>query len=80
MLLTKLTIDFMPTSSHVGATAQNYQYPWSIKLDRSSVSLNESEGCGSASTVLTNSNNCKSLVSYNNVSTLSNYMFSPSEY
>ncbi|WJX17146.1 Protein of unknown function (DUF4005) [Trifolium repens] len=59
-------VKMVRSSSHVGATAQNYQYPWSIKLDRSSVSLNESEGCGSASTVLTNSNYCKSLVSYNN--------------
>ncbi|ESW17899.1 hypothetical protein PHAVU_007G277500 [Phaseolus vulgaris] len=39
------------SSSHVGVTAQNYQYPWSIKLDRSIVSE-----CGSTSTVLTNSN------------------------
>ncbi|PNX96862.1 protein IQ-domain 14-like [Trifolium pratense] len=54
------------SSSHVGATAQNYQYPWSIKLDKSSVSLSESECCGSASTVLTNSNYCRSLASYNN--------------
>lgn len=51
------------SSSHVGATAQNYQYPWSIKLDKSSASLNDSE-CGSTSTVLTNSNYCRSLVSY----------------
>ncbi|KAL5782681.1 hypothetical protein ACOSP7_007710 [Xanthoceras sorbifolium] len=51
------------SSSHVGATAQNYQYPWSIKLDRSTVSLKESE-CGSTSTVLTNTNYCRSLVSY----------------
>lgn len=50
------------SSSHVGTTAQNYQYPWSIKLDRSTVSLIESE-CGSTSTVLTN-NYCRSLVSY----------------
>ncbi|KAK7343612.1 hypothetical protein VNO77_12492 [Canavalia gladiata] len=52
------------SSSHVGATAHNYQYPWSIiKLDRSSVSLKDSE-CGSTSTVLTNTNYCRSLVSY----------------
>jgi hypothetical protein len=51
------------SSSHVGSTAQNYQYPWSIKLDRSTVSLKESE-CGSTSTVLTNANYCRSLVSY----------------
>ncbi|RDX60192.1 Protein IQ-DOMAIN 14, partial [Mucuna pruriens] len=41
------------SSSHVGVTAQNYQYPWSIKLDRSIVSE-----CGSTSTVLTNTNYC----------------------
>ncbi|XP_061361300.1 protein IQ-DOMAIN 19-like [Gastrolobium bilobum] len=51
------------SSSHVGVTTQNYQYPWSIKLDRSSVSLRDSE-CGSTSTVLTNSNYCGSLASY----------------
>ncbi|XP_022761089.1 uncharacterized protein LOC111307347 [Durio zibethinus] len=49
------------SSSHVGATAQNYQYPWSIKLNRSTVSLIDSE-CGSTSTVLTNTNYCRSLV------------------
>ncbi|GAV57570.1 IQ domain-containing protein/DUF4005 domain-containing protein [Cephalotus follicularis] len=49
------------SSSHVGATAQNFQYPWSIKLDRSAVSLKDSE-CGSTSTVLTNTNYCRSLV------------------
>jgi hypothetical protein len=51
------------SSSHVGATAQNYQYPWSIKLDRSSVSLKESE-CESNSTMLTNTNYCRSLVGF----------------
>ncbi|XWS08925.1 hypothetical protein CRYUN_Cryun40dG0042300 [Craigia yunnanensis] len=51
------------SSSHVGATAQNYQYPWSIKLDRSAVSLKDSE-CGSTSTVLTNTNYCRSLFAY----------------
>ncbi|KAG2401477.1 uncharacterized protein HKW66_Vig0194870 [Vigna angularis] len=51
------------SSSHVSATAQNYQYPWSIKLDRSAVSLKDSE-CGSASTVLTNTNYCRSLVAF----------------
>lgn len=50
------------SSSHVGATANGYQYPWSIKLDRSTVSLKESE-CGSTSTVLTNAY-CRSLVAY----------------
>lgn len=51
------------SSSQVGATAHNYHYPWSIKLDRSAVSLKDSE-CGSTSTVLTNTNYCRSLVSY----------------
>lgn len=51
------------SSSHVAAAAQNYQYPWSVKLDRSSVSLKESE-CGSSSTVLTNTNYCRSLVGF----------------
>ncbi|KAK9289090.1 hypothetical protein L1049_017561 [Liquidambar formosana] len=51
------------SSSHVGSTVQGYQYPWSIKLDRSAVSLKDSE-CGSTSTVLTNNNYCRSLVAY----------------
>ncbi|XP_077247880.1 IQ-domain 19 isoform X2 [Tasmannia lanceolata] len=44
------------SSSHVGSTANGLQYPWSIKLDRSSVSLKDSE-CGSTSTVLTSTTN-----------------------
>uniref|UniRef100_A0A2P2KZL6 DUF4005 domain-containing protein n=1 Tax=Rhizophora mucronata TaxID=61149 RepID=A0A2P2KZL6_RHIMU len=51
------------SSSHVWSTAQNFQYPWSVKLDRSAVSLRDSE-CGSTSTVLTNSNYCKSLFGF----------------
>ncbi|KAL3626318.1 IQ-domain [Castilleja foliolosa] len=51
------------SSSHVGSAAQNYQYPWSVKLDRSAVSLKDSE-CGSTSTVLTNANYCRSLVGF----------------
>ncbi|XP_042967587.1 protein IQ-DOMAIN 19-like isoform X2 [Carya illinoinensis] len=51
------------SSSHLGLTAHNYQYPWPIKLDRSVVSLKDSEG-GSTSTVLTNPNYCRSLVAY----------------
>ncbi|XWS53934.1 hypothetical protein CRYUN_Cryun10bG0042700 [Craigia yunnanensis] len=51
------------SSSHIGATAQNYQYPWSVKLDRSAVSLKGSE-CGSTSTVLTNTNYCRSHFAY----------------
>ncbi|KDP40224.1 hypothetical protein JCGZ_02222 [Jatropha curcas] len=51
------------SSSHVGATAQNYQYPWSTKLDRSTVSLKDSE-CGSTSTVLTNTTYCRTVVGF----------------
>ncbi|MBA0713950.1 hypothetical protein Golax_012948 [Gossypium laxum] len=57
------------SSSHIGAAEKNsqyqyqYQYPWSIKLDRSSVSLIDSE-CGSTSTVLTNTNYCRSHFGY----------------
>ncbi|KAF8401742.1 hypothetical protein HHK36_012688 [Tetracentron sinense] len=40
------------SASHVGSTAHGCQNPWSIKLDRSTVSLKDSE-CGSTSTVLT---------------------------
>ncbi|CAN1808101.1 Protein IQ-DOMAIN 19, partial [Linum perenne] len=61
------------SSSNVGAppsVGQNYQFPWAIKLDRSSVSLQESE-CGSSSTVLTNSNYCRSLVGFDSFVRLS---------
>ncbi|OVA03478.1 IQ motif [Macleaya cordata] len=51
------------SSSHVGSAVQGYHYPWSIKLDRSTMSLKDSE-CGSTSTVLTNTNYCRSLVAY----------------
>ncbi|KAE8670333.1 sulfate transporter 3.1-like [Hibiscus syriacus] len=52
------------SSSHAGAAADNYKYPWSIKLDRSSISLKESE-CGSNSTVLTSTtNDCRSHFGY----------------
>ncbi|XAR49068.1 hypothetical protein NMG60_11032114 [Bertholletia excelsa] len=52
------------SSSHVGSAAQNYQYPWSVmKLDRSTVSLKDSE-CGSTSTLLTNPHYCRSLVGF----------------
>lgn len=51
------------SSSNVGATAQGYIYPWSIMLDRTTVSLRDSE-CGSTSTVLTNTNDCSSLVGF----------------
>ncbi|KAL7105318.1 hypothetical protein ACP275_07G036500 [Erythranthe tilingii] len=52
------------SSSQVGPASQNYQYPWSVvKLDRSAVSLKDSE-CGSTSTMLTNTNYCRSLVGF----------------
>lgn len=51
------------SSSHVGATAHSYHNPWSVKLDRSTVSLKDSE-CGSTTTLLTNTNYCRSLVAY----------------
>ncbi|KAL9240818.1 hypothetical protein vseg_014996 [Gypsophila vaccaria] len=51
------------SSSHVSSTAQNYQYPWSVKLDKSTVSLKDSE-CGSSCSVFTNANYCRSVVSY----------------
>ncbi|XP_068651329.1 protein IQ-DOMAIN 19-like isoform X2 [Aristolochia californica] len=51
------------SSSHVGAAINGYHYPWSIKLDRSTVSLKDSE-CGSTSTVLTKTNYCRSLVGF----------------
>lgn len=37
----------------VGGFQYQYQYPWSVKLDKSSISLKDSE-CGSTSTVMTN--------------------------
>lgn len=52
------------SSSHVGSTAQNYQYPWSFKLDRSNISIKDSE-CGSNCSVLTTQTNyCRSLVGF----------------
>ncbi|MQL85904.1 hypothetical protein Taro_018421 [Colocasia esculenta] len=52
------------SSSHVGSAINGYQYPWPLKLDRSSMSLKDSE-CGSTSTAITaNTNYCRSLVSY----------------
>ncbi|KAH9608048.1 hypothetical protein KSS87_020883, partial [Heliosperma pusillum] len=51
------------SSSHVGAAEKNYQYPWSVKLDKSAVSLKDSE-CGSSCSVFTNANYARSVVSY----------------
>ncbi|KAE9618246.1 hypothetical protein Lal_00047630 [Lupinus albus] len=52
------------SSSHVSVTAHNYKDPCSIKLNKSTVSLKDSE-CGSTSTVITtNTNHCTSFVAY----------------
>ncbi|XP_019180125.1 PREDICTED: protein IQ-DOMAIN 14 [Ipomoea nil] len=52
------------SSSHVSSAAQNYQYPWSIKLDRSNISLKDSE-CGSTCSVLTtNTMYCRPVVGF----------------
>ena len=51
------------SSSQVGLTANGYQFPWNLKLDRSNISIKDSE-CGSTSTVLTNANYCRSLAAY----------------
>ncbi|KAI3754445.1 hypothetical protein L1987_54229 [Smallanthus sonchifolius] len=51
------------SSSHVGSDPQTSHFSWSIKLDRSTVSLIESE-CESTSTVLTNGYGSKSVVGY----------------
>ncbi|GFY85039.1 hypothetical protein Acr_03g0018130 [Actinidia rufa] len=53
------------SSSHVSSSAQNYQYPWLTKLDKSHISLKECE-CGLTGTVLTNNTNYRrSLVGFN---------------
>lgn len=51
------------SSSQTGFASQNYQYPWSMKLDSSVASLKDSE-CGSTSTVLTNATYCRTLVGF----------------
>lgn len=52
------------SSQHMNsAGAGGYVHPWFIKLDRSSISLQESE-CRSTSTVLTNTKYARSLMSY----------------
>nr|GMD80501.1 protein IQ-DOMAIN 14 [Ipomoea batatas] len=52
------------SSSHVASAAQGYQYPWSIKLDRSNISLKDSE-CGSTCSVLTtNTMYCRPVVGF----------------
>ncbi|PIA45036.1 hypothetical protein AQUCO_01700528v1 [Aquilegia coerulea] len=51
------------SSSQVGSGGQGHQFPFPIKLDRSSISLKESE-CGSTSTILTDTNYCRSLAAY----------------
>ncbi|KAL4571410.1 hypothetical protein LXL04_018169 [Taraxacum kok-saghyz] len=58
------SVKMQRSSSHLGQNSggQN-QYPWSVKLDKSTASLIGSE-CGSTSTVLTNVNYCQSLTGY----------------
>ncbi|XP_022974411.1 protein IQ-DOMAIN 1-like [Cucurbita maxima] len=49
------------SSSHLGAATHGTSYPpWPIKLDRSTVSLKDSE-CGSTCSIITNSNYCRSM-------------------
>ncbi|KZV20780.1 protein IQ-DOMAIN 14 [Dorcoceras hygrometricum] len=54
------------SSSQVGPKAQNYPNSYSMKLDRSNVSLKESE-CGSTSTIMTNTTYSRSLMGVFNV-------------
>ncbi|XP_073298745.1 protein IQ-DOMAIN 19-like isoform X2 [Primulina huaijiensis] len=49
------------SSSHVGPKAQNYPNSYSVKLDRSNVSIKESE-CGSTSTIMSNTTYSRSLL------------------
>ncbi|XP_073054447.1 protein IQ-DOMAIN 19-like isoform X2 [Primulina eburnea] len=49
------------SSSHVRPKAQNYPNSYSVKLDRSNVSIKESE-CGSTSTIMSNTTYSRSLV------------------
>lgn len=51
-------IKMQRSSSHVGSAPQSYHYPWSIKLDKSNISIKASE-CGSNSTVLSNAHYCR---------------------
>ena len=49
------------SSSHLGSATHGTGYPpWPIKLDRSTVSLKDSE-CGSTCSIVTNSNYCRSM-------------------
>ncbi|XP_010938447.1 protein IQ-DOMAIN 19 [Elaeis guineensis] len=56
------SVQMQRSSSHAGSTAYD-QYPWSIKLGKSSMPLKDSKG-GSTSTVLTNTNYFRSLIAY----------------
>lgn len=53
------------SSSNLSSTAaaQNFQDPWSLKLDRSAMSVRESE-CDSVCTFLTSTDCCRSLVGF----------------
>ncbi|WOL03131.1 protein IQ-DOMAIN 14 [Canna indica] len=70
-------IKMQRSSSHAGMVANGYHYPWSIKLDKSNMSLKDSE-CGSTSTVLTNTSYCRSLAEFE-FSTLDNVMTIPTQ-
>ncbi|KAJ8494124.1 hypothetical protein OPV22_015845 [Ensete ventricosum] len=60
------SVKMQRSSSHVGMTTNGY-HPWSIKLDKSSMSLKDSE-CGSTSTLLTHINYCRSLAGFEETS------------
>uniref|UniRef100_A0A803NCA7 DUF4005 domain-containing protein n=1 Tax=Chenopodium quinoa TaxID=63459 RepID=A0A803NCA7_CHEQI len=62
------------SSSHVGSNPQKYNYPWSVKLDKSSVSLRDSE-CGSTCSMATNAYYCRSVVSYDVTKMLKSFYF-----
>ncbi|KAJ4789995.1 Protein IQ-DOMAIN 31 [Rhynchospora pubera] len=54
-------IKMQRSASQVGPTVSGYQYPWSVKLDKSSMSVKDSE-CGSTSTVMTDASYYRSLL------------------
>jgi Protein of unknown function (DUF4005) len=54
-------IKMQRSASQAGPTVGGYQYPWSVKLDKSNMSLKDSE-CGSTSTIMTNASYYSSLI------------------
>ncbi|KAK9146603.1 hypothetical protein Sjap_006506 [Stephania japonica] len=56
-------VQMQRSSSHVGSIPNGYKFPWSIKLDRSTASLKESE-CGSTSALFANANYSRPLHAY----------------